>query len=312
MKSFIKKTTIVSLLFTVLIILFCYLNISYFKSNFNFKINDKIIILGLSHPACAYNDEYIENVTNLSQSGEPYFYTYYKVKELISQNKIETILLEYTNYQINQKQNEWVWGDNSMNAYLPRHLSFMSKNEINLLYNKNSNFLSIFSSSIKKILIKNLTNKLSINNDYGGYEILSNGLKNEDEVTTQKTNDSINPVSKSDINIEYLAKIDSLCKTHEINLIFIRSPQHEKYDRRNEKTLIQVKEQNFKEIDYLDFDKFPIADNEFSDYGHLNKFGAKKISIWLNKLIQNGLLSQKDKSQIVKKEIEKYKSLNFK
>ena len=38
---------------------------------------------------------------------------------------------------------------------------------------------------------------------------------------------------------------------------------------------LSLKKQKFENLDFLDFDKFPIKDNEFADFGHLNYKGSK-------------------------------------
>ena len=41
----------------------------------------------------------------------------------------------------------------------------------------------------------------------------------------------------------------------------------------------------FNDIPFLDFNNFPLADNEFADMGHLNYKGAKKFSLWFRRMV---------------------------
>ena len=302
---FIKKTCITVSLFILGIGLFSYVNLIAYRHFFDFSIKDKVIILGHSHPSNAYNDLLIENVTNLSQSGVPYFYTYYKLKELNSQNEISTVLLEFTNNQIKEENNQWIWGSNSMNAYLPRHLAFLKMEDIQLLRKNNNDFYPIFSRSIKTIFKNTITGKLHISNDYGGFESKLEVLK-IDKIKKHSQSKEKN-VEVSETNIKFLKKIVSYCHSQEIMLIFIRSPQHKDYRNTNEAQYQQIRHKIFNEIDFLDFNDFPLENTDFADYEHLNKFGAKKISLWFNSLLKKGLLSKENKSEFIHQELLKIK-----
>ena len=71
------------------------------NNDFRIKLNTHYIVLGHSHAECAYNDQLIENFENFSQSGESYFYTLPKIKEIVRKNpQVKTVFLEFTNNQI--------------------------------------------------------------------------------------------------------------------------------------------------------------------------------------------------------------------
>ena len=53
------------------------------KSQFDLKKQPKSIVVGHSHPECAFNDSLIQEFKNFSSSGESYFYTYPKLKNII-------------------------------------------------------------------------------------------------------------------------------------------------------------------------------------------------------------------------------------
>ncbi len=54
------------------------------------------VIIGASHSATSFNPEHLSNSKNLAESGEPLFYTYYKLKTLLRLNKhITRIVLSF-------------------------------------------------------------------------------------------------------------------------------------------------------------------------------------------------------------------------
>ncbi len=96
MSKFILKISI--FIFSLFLALLAFVLINRYFGDFKSKKEFHIIILGHSHSECAYNDSLISGVANFSQSGESYFYTFFKTKKLIEQNpNINTVLIEFSN-----------------------------------------------------------------------------------------------------------------------------------------------------------------------------------------------------------------------
>ena len=54
----------------------------------------------------------------------------------------------------------------------------------------------------------------------------------------------------------------------------------------------------------MDLIDFPIKDEEFADLVHLNSYGSTKFSMWVDSLIEDGILDKNNKINIIKKSIE--------
>ena len=129
MRQFIQLS--ITFLIALFTLIFVSVELSEYVVNKNsdFKLNKstKYLVLGHSHPECAFNDSLIENFKNISQSGESYYYTYFKAKKIIEQNpSIETVFIEFTNNQINESMNSWIWKEKYMNYRYPRYSPFMN------------------------------------------------------------------------------------------------------------------------------------------------------------------------------------------
>jgi hypothetical protein len=75
-------------------------------------------------------------------------------------------------------------------------------------------------------------------------------------------------------------------------VFLIRSPQHPLYEYRNNETEFSlIRERSFGDVKFLDFNNFPIKNDEFADFGHLNFKGALKFSAYINQRIINGMLN---------------------
>lgn len=315
MNNFIKKTGLFILFILFILVSFIF-SVHYFikvKSNFEINKNYKYVVFGHSHAEVAFNDSLITNFKNLSSSGEAYFYTFQKVKKILSQNnQINTIFVEYSNNQIDKVMNNWIWGNEMISVYFPRYSPFMNKLDFQLLYRKNSkDFFSVLSKSTRVNFVKIITFDFAISNKYGGYQwIERNMVDSLSRVSDDSLRNKVNEKQDiSNINIEYLKKIVDYCIDNNVKIYLIRSPQHRNFSYlKNEISFIKIKKTKFHEIEFLDFNNFPLTNDKFGDFGHLNHKGAKTFSIFFNSLIEDGLLMENDKQVYINKKMLEFKT----
>jgi len=270
------------------------------ESKFYIQHSSKIVLFGHSHPECAFNDTLISNFKNLSHSAESYFYTYQKIKKVLSQNpQIETVLIEYSNNQIDEKMNDWTWGYEYMSNMFPQYVSFMDKSDIDLLIDNNpKDLMNCMSISTRKNLIRLFTWNYDFSDGLGGYLRLNK--------VSKETNDAVSNKSAniSSVNVEYLQKIIVYCHAQHKKVFLVRSPLHKKYEYlKNEKDFTRIRNEKFSDVDFLDFNKFPLNKEDFADYGHLNYSGSTKFSKWFNTMVNSGLLLNKNKQALIDKSL---------
>ena len=308
MTRFLKKTFVFIFVSIMLIIMVFFVSnqIMSVKADFKFSSNKKFLIVGHSHPQCAYNDSIIDCAVNFSSAGETYFYTYPKIKRIINQNpNIKTVFVEYTNNQISEDINRWIWGSKHLSSKLTTYLPLIGLEDLRVLV-KNNRSGVIHGTS--KAFRRNLINVLTFNFDYtkaGGYLKL---VKNEMDSLThnvEKGDEKKDELSK--VNIHYLEKIIKFCNENGVKVCLIRSPQHKDYIRENEKEFLKVRNEKFKEIDFLDFNDFSLKDEEYADHDHLNYKGAIVFSLWFNDLIDKGLLNNLGNNAFINKEMKVHK-----
>jgi len=277
------------------------------NSDFKLSNNIKHLVLGHSHPECAFNDSIIENFKNISQSGESYFYTYFKAKKIIEQNpSIETVFIEFTNNQINESMNSWIWKEKYMNSKYPRYSPFMNiTDKMVLIKNNLSGYLNSTSLSLKDNLGRVIKQNFNYTNSIGGYRYLER-YKTDSLVKTMNLYSSqLDVVEVSEYNLKYLSKIIYLCEEQGIRVFLIRSPQHSMYSGySNENIYQEIRNNLFPSTEYLDFSKFPLDNSEFGDLEHINHKGAKVFSNWFSKLLIMNILEKRNKQEFINKEIK--------
>ena len=279
------------------------------KAEFNLNQNSKYIILGHSHSECAYNDSLINDFSNLSQSGESYFYTYQKLKMILGQNiHIKAVFIELSNNQIIDQMNEWIWGDKYLSHYYSTYSPFMTLADNKLIAEHNIfGLLNVLPVSFKNNFLNIFTNNLNYSNKIGSYNYLVRDKTDSLLSADDYLKDSIDYQKGVSIrNIEYLDKIIDYCLKSGKKVYLLRSPLHPKYvGYKNESIFKGIISSKYSKIDFFDFSKFPLLNSEFGDLDHLNYRGAKIYSIWFNKLIVEGLLTQKNKQDFIDRRMPK-------
>lgn len=306
MKKFLKNTSLFSLASFIIIIIIVSIPWHLIKSKSNFKLieNKSIIVLGHSHAECAFNDSLILDLKNLAESGASYFYTYQKIKKIIPDNPhIKTVFIEFSNDQINVKMNEWIWGYEKMNHYLPKYSPFMDKEDFLILFNNNStDFMTCMSVATKKNFLRIIKSDYDYTDELGGFKWLD---KNQLEIDIDK-NKKID-LDISFVNLNYLRKIIDYCRDNNVVVFLTRSPQHKEYPYlRIENDFHNIRLQKFSDVEFLDFNDFPMPNDYFADTGHLNYKGANIFSSAISKLFEDDLLKANNKQELINEFIMNY------
>lgn len=292
MGKFLMKILVFSLLLMTVCVLYFGLQNWLINHNANFKFSqeNKFLIAGHSHAECAYNDSLITNFKNIATSGESYFYTYQKLKEVLKQNNsFEIVFVEFTNNQIDGAMDTWIWGDKYISKFYPKYGSFIDFDDTSLLLKHNfSSLMNNFSVLQKRNFMDILKREYDYRKDLGGYipykeTRVHRAIMNQIET---KKNTPVNSISQT--NLSYLQKLILLCKQYNKKVVFIRSPQHSKLSmRKNEPIFLEVYNNKFKGVPFLDFNDFHIPDYGYKDLEHLNYKGAEIISAKLDSILRN-------------------------
>jgi len=317
MKQFTIKLISFVLLFLILIFITTFLSNKLINNANYYKLSDttKFVVFGNSHSECAFNDSLIRNFKNLGNSGESYFYTYLKVKKIISSNRqIKNVFIEFTNNMIEKSIDSWTFDDTYLPIRIPTYFPLMDYSDFRLIWTYNyKGFLNCVPKSILKNIGRNfkyvLCAEKGFNKEahFGGYLYLvrdkTDSLVNNPPISNlnEKTKSEI-----SEINIKYLVKTIEFCKLNNVKVFLIRSPLHSKYTGNENK--IKFRELlRFQLInsEFLDFKDFPLQNYEFGDLEHLNYKGARIFSIFFNNLLDLNLLNKNNKQDFINNEISK-------
>ena len=91
-------------------------------------------------------------------------------------------------------------------------------------------------------------------------------------------NNPIGGIYGNSINYEYLRKIIELCKQNNIKIYFLYCPVYKPECYYNQNYYYNAYHKFFKDVELLDYSKYPMNDDERYDAHHLNDKGALKFT----------------------------------
>jgi hypothetical protein len=305
MSQFLKRfliylIPIISLVFTISCTLKYITNRKLEKLTINKNI--KTLIIGDSHAECSFNPSYIDNSINVAQSGECYYYTFFKLQYFLSkESSIKTVVLACSYNNFNSFWDDFLFLKEKTVPMLERYYQILGVEGFKNI---------MFKPYSWKYMIGSIGFPIKENN-----EILMQQLKNTKEYifpfwgnyqpfTKVNINDTIisNGINKtyynegklrvmSSIQKKYFDKIVNLCKSKNLSLILINTPIVNKYKEQIPERFksyynkIAHEVANRKLITLLNLSTFPIPDYGFYDPTHLNQVGAEIFSKSINKIL---------------------------
>lgn len=300
MKIFILRSITVLGILVILLTGFELITSKVIRSNSELQLNNqpKYLVLGHSHPEVAFNDSLINNLVNLSESGESFFYTYHKSKEIIASNlSIKTVFIEFTNNSIDKKMEDWTWDCNYMSSRFERFAPFIAaKDKLRLLSHNPSCFFSTFPLLLNERIDQLLKGDLNFSKKLGGYRVMNPKKAIVMDERLKELNEfDADTETFSKTNLDYLERLIHYCSKHNKRVILIRTPQRADYEFwGNEDRFQQIRKDRFADITFMDLSKFKLKDDEYSDPAHLNYRGSKRFSLWFNAALESPDMSALD------------------
>lgn len=276
--------------------------------NFTIETHPKYVVFGHSHPACAFVDTLINDFYNASASGERFFYTFIKMKKFLADNdSIDVVFIEFDDIQISKNSDSAIWNNVNLDNRFERFFPLMGFNEHFLLLQKNPIRYSRNFLSLPKQQIKRINNKRYFFSQFTDdpKEAKENSQTTKTAENASQSVDITHEFEPSQYNIKYLDKCIALCKEQNVRVILIRSPIYKDgINQFIEEKFQEIRMNRFSNLSFLDFKDVDLNEGDFLDYGHLNVKGARKFSLWFNRIMSEGFLDQEDPEKFIKKHLQ--------
>jgi hypothetical protein len=254
-----------------------------------FKLPPKrnILVAGDSRTERSINDSIFARAVNISQSAELYLYTYAKLRNLLPSNPhIDTVFLSFSYPSLTRLTDKWFKDDLIINHRIGSYLPLMTFQEsvTAFLMNPKGYAGAMLITYQKYIEQKFSKSKITSFHDLniGGYLFIGGDINNSDVDRVVNFTEKLQTHSVQ--QIEYLIKINKLCKQYHVKLFLIIAPIHHRDKYRSQtRTMLQTFKTEFEEIPVLDYANLSLPDSCFRDATHLNFKGAKIFSERLSK-----------------------------
>jgi len=239
----------------------------------------EFLFLGDSHIEKAINDSILNSSYNVGQSSESIYFSYFKLRKMLQTTHcIKNVYLGFSYHSLSDYYSKFVDGEYS-NAISSKYFYLLPFSE--KLYLLNANRRDIV-SYIKTITEKGVMDFMADQHTYlGGYDnsyVSSKAQKNfmDKRITLQYyTNGQLDSFDAK--NLEYLKKIQELCKQSNVNLVLLNTPLHKYYKSKVPDAFIEKYNQTIHDMDIqvLDLSEMPLDDSCFiPDGDHLSQQGA--------------------------------------
>lgn len=275
------------------------------------------VFLGFSHVQCDINDSLITQSRNLGDAAEPFFYTWQKAKRIFESNpEIENVFIEFSNKAVNNYMDSTIFSDYHMAKFLPQYATILDAEDYQLLFKLNASQLISSLCAVPReslLAFRERDKDVMQAKRWGGFSY-------ETEKTVARRLERIKngyprPVLKNDstkYNLIYLHKLLLLCREKGKRVWLFSSPLHpQSGDFANEALFTGIRETQFGNIPYLDMRHLRLPDEEYRDLEHLNGMGARRFSLFLDKLIREPALYQTGNYQdLINKTWDSFRSTN--
>ena len=227
--------------------------------------------MGASHILNGIDDTVDPEIINLGASSERYLYTYLKLKYLLPDNpQVDTIVLECAPTDLWEHADNKYFQDFEAKGHLQYFVPLFGKEEWSV-FKKGENFIFILNYLFNDFH----KNGSSFLKAHGQFEPVYDMQLTKEIVDTLTFNPMpIDMAAGNKVNLRYLKKIIDLCKEYDVKLFFIYMPAVKPELTYNQEEYYKCYNDNFSDIELLDYSKYNLPLDCYKNAHHLNAKGA--------------------------------------
>lgn len=260
-----------------------------YMKNQDFKTEKNILVIGDSHTECAVDDDFFRRAANYSKSATAYIYSYAALRKFIADNpQIDTVLLSFhPSSLLFEREGEWIFNESVMAEKIPVYLPYFSIEDYGLFIFHSQFYKSAFSvpqvagdhyfGSDTNWAKSHFGEYLSL-----PYNRLQESLKKVKPLDNFDKRDTV-----SRIALNYITKINDFCRQRNIALVLINAPMYKYKKYSNYIEFFENRKKHLGDLLFLDYGEFAMPDSCYADLTHLNKYGARLFSKYLDSNLAN-------------------------
>lgn len=273
MKKYIIRLAAISASFMVLFLIVAGVY-RYIILNHTWKVPQQVHVLfmGASHINHAVDDTMMKEALNWTKASERYMYTYIKLQHLLPQNpQIDTIFLELAPTDLWEDTDYKYHVLNEQSGYVKLYWPFYSWEQLKIFKTEPIQVAGLIANSLGEI--GNLSQK-SWWNSMGNY----NNVKTSLDTTTVTKSIAVSTGKGRAVNYDYLRRIINLCRDYHVKLYFLETPTYHPEYYYDQDYFYNSYKENFSDVEFIDYSKWPVDPSERYDAHHLNHKGAVRFT----------------------------------
>jgi hypothetical protein len=238
----------------------------------------RVLILGDSHIERGLDPSFFSSAINVSQEGEPYPLSYWKLKKLLEDYNPDTVVIGFTHHNISAF-NDFKFSDEKWSSeMLKRAYLIGTLDELNKIgYDKDE----LFKVVLNELLLMPRRKHIDYIGGYSNSKVCKPILP-QVPVDRHYFKDG-RQLGESEICEDYLEKMLQLIEDRRITPILVGSPVHhsylkiipEEFKKAYEKRKLEIASRGIRVVDYSNL---VLPDSLFFDADHLNEAGANYFS----------------------------------
>jgi len=242
------------------------------------EIRSDVLIVGDSHTRQSLNPEIFVSAQNISQPAEPYYVTYWKLKRLLTDSSVDTVLLGFSHHNLSAF-NDRKLSDGRWSAQMFRRIYPIE--EFDSLQGIEIDFREFYRAKFRRMCLVPRWNHDAYIGDYRSWE--RTDLSTVDPVIARHFYYEDENVGVSETSLAFLDSIVALSARENVKLILVTPPVHSSYYERIPENFTVAFEEKKHELEgggipVLDYGRLAVPDDEFLNADHLNRKGATGFS----------------------------------
>ncbi|UTW63226.1 hypothetical protein KFE98_03455 [bacterium SCSIO 12741] len=237
------------------------------------------LIAGDSHPMSSLNPDLLYNTKSVCQSAEPYIISYWKVKEILESNPVDTLILGFAPHNISAF-NDFKFSDRQWSSQMFHRSYYLND------YKNISEVVDVDLYEYYKILMRHtcLYPKMNHINYVGKFSSLRiSDVESYESAIKRHYYYRSERLGVSEVAISYLDSIIDYCQRNQTEIILTSNPVHHSYYENIPPAILsrynQLSEKYSNDglfVFNLTSSSYP--DSLFTNVDHLNFFGATRFS----------------------------------
>lgn len=273
MNMFLRKLSLISILLIVLLTIMGMARKALIQRH-SWKLPESvhILFLGASHINHAIDDSMMKSAINWTRGSERYMYTYIKLQHLLPENpQVDTVFLELAPTDLWEDTDYKYHMLNEQAGYVRIYWPFYKLEHWKVVLEEP---VQVAGFVINTLFTSNGLEREAWWNEMGGYYNVTDTMDATKVTRKLVKHDGFG----HQVNYYYLRQIITICHQRNIKLFFLETPTYHPEYFYDQEYFYKAYQKNFSDVEFLDYSKWPMADDERYDAHHLNHKGAVRFT----------------------------------